>query len=232
MIRLNEDIHIIGGHDPRVQENVSYHRELVQLAESLGLRTATAKTIVTALNVPDQVQVLFLLSVINTLKTLLLDTARLLVYTPADEHFGIVPLEAMVHGLPVLAANSGGPLETVVDGQTGWLRDVGDVQQWSQVMDAALRDDGDWQEQERRRLGGNGPARVRADFSREKMAESLEAEIYRLRSGFLTRSSSSSSSSSSVRWRIKFLGMVGFMGLIGVGMVGIVLAWGMVIINR
>ena len=180
---------------------------------------------------PDQVQVLFLLSVTSTLKTLLLDTARLLVYTPADEHFGIVPLEAMVHGLPVLAANSGGPLETVVDGQTGWSRDVGDVQQWSQVMDAALRDEGDWQEQERRRLGENGPARVRADFSREKMAESLEAEISRLRSGSLSRSSSSSSSSSSVRWRIKILGMVGLMGLMSVVMVGMVLAWGTVMMK-
>jgi alpha-1,3/alpha-1,6-mannosyltransferase len=31
-----------------------------------------------------------------------------------DEHFGIVPLEAMAAHKPVIACNSGGPVETVV----------------------------------------------------------------------------------------------------------------------
>jgi glycosyltransferase involved in cell wall biosynthesis len=44
-----------------------------------------------------------------------------LVYTPANEDFGIVPLEAMACGAPVLAVDSGGPRETVVHGETGWL---------------------------------------------------------------------------------------------------------------
>jgi hypothetical protein len=44
------------------------------------------------------------------------------VYTPDKEHFGIVPLEAMYAGTPVVAVNSGGPTETVVDGNTGYLR--------------------------------------------------------------------------------------------------------------
>jgi glycosyltransferase involved in cell wall biosynthesis len=37
----------------------------------------------------------------------------------ADEDFGIVPVEAMAHGLPVLAHKSGGHLETVVPGLNG-----------------------------------------------------------------------------------------------------------------
>jgi hypothetical protein len=37
------------------------------------------------------------------------------------EHFGIVPIEAMFCGLPVVAVNDGGPTETVVDGSTGFL---------------------------------------------------------------------------------------------------------------
>lgn len=44
--------------------------------------------------------------------------ARALVF-PQEEDFGIVPLEAMASGRPVIAYAGGGALETVVDGVTG-----------------------------------------------------------------------------------------------------------------
>ena len=43
------------------------------------------------------------------------------VYTPSNEHFGIVPLEAMAMARPVVAVNNGGPRESVLHGRTGWL---------------------------------------------------------------------------------------------------------------
>lgn len=163
-----------GGYDPRVVENVFYHKELVKLAESLGLKTATTKTVVTALNVPDDVDVLFLLSVPNALKAMLLKSARLLVYTPSNEHFGIVPLEAMLAGLPVLAANTGGPLETVKEGVTGWLCPPEDVEKWTAVMDKVLHK---LSKKELQAISVAGKERVNAEFSDVKMAERLDGII-------------------------------------------------------
>lgn len=148
-----------------------YHKELVTLAESFRLKTATTKTIVTALNVPEDVDVLFLLSVPNTLKDMLLASARLLVYTPSNEHFGIVPLEAMLAGVPVLAANTGGPLETVVDGKTGWLCSPEDTESWTGVMDKVLHK---MSEKELAAIGTAGKERVKTEFSDVKMAERLD----------------------------------------------------------
>jgi glycosyltransferase involved in cell wall biosynthesis len=47
---------------------------------------------------------------------------RALLFT-SDEDFGLVPLEAMASGRPVLALNAGGARETVVPGKTGELYD-------------------------------------------------------------------------------------------------------------
>jgi len=153
---------------------VVYHNELVALADSLGLQCATTKNFVTALNVPDSIEVLFFLSVPASLKSMLLDAASLLIYTPSQEHFGIVPLEAMLAGVPVLAANTGGPLETVVDGQTGWLRPVDDVGQWTKVLDNVLHGLSD---EQLKGMGEAGRRRVRAEFSETRMAERLDEEI-------------------------------------------------------
>ena len=49
----------------------------------------------------------------------LLAQSRCVIYTPPEEHFGYGPLEAMSAGRPVVVADGGGPVETVVDGETG-----------------------------------------------------------------------------------------------------------------
>lgn len=57
-------------------------------------------------------------------KAALLRQARLCLFIPFAEPFGLVPIEAMLHHTPVIAANHGGPSEVVVDGKTGRLVDV------------------------------------------------------------------------------------------------------------
>jgi alpha-1,3/alpha-1,6-mannosyltransferase len=162
---------LAGGYDSRVAENVGYHAELVALADELGLKNATTKTLVSALNVGADVEVLFMLSVPNVLKEMLLRSARLLVYTPSNEHFGIVPLEAMLRGVPVLAADSGGPRETVVEEVTGWLRDPARPEEWSKVMDRVLNE---MAPEELEQMGRAGVERVTGRFAEGQMAERLE----------------------------------------------------------
>lgn len=48
-------------------------------------------------------------------------SAAAVLFTARNEDFGIVPLEAMASGAPVIAVDAGGPCETVLHGQTGWL---------------------------------------------------------------------------------------------------------------
>lgn len=70
---------------------------------------------------PEKANIIFLLSFNEVQRTWLLHHSQCLLYTPTNEHFGIVPIEAMYSGVPVVAVNLGGPLETVLDGKTGFL---------------------------------------------------------------------------------------------------------------
>lgn len=164
----------LGGYDNRVQENVQYHKELDDLATGLGLQTATSKSVISALSIPDSIDVLFLLSVPSAFRDTLLSQSKLLLYTPVNEHFGIVPVEAMHAGLPVLASNTGGPLETIVEGETGWLRGAENVEDWTAVMDKVLYG---MDENAISWMSASGKARVENEFSLTAMGDRLEEEI-------------------------------------------------------
>ncbi|VVA95785.1 unnamed protein product [Arabis nemorensis] len=96
---------VAGGYDERLKENVEYLEELRSLAEKEG--------------VSDRVK--FITSCSTAERNKLLSSCLCVLYTPTDEHFGIVPLEAMAAYKPVIACNSGGPVETVKNGVTGYL---------------------------------------------------------------------------------------------------------------
>lgn len=80
----------------------------------------------------------------------------------------------MIAGVPVLAANSGGPLETVIDAETGWLRSVDKIDQWTEIMQQVINGLSDSQ---LKQLGENGKMRVREEFSDTKMARRLDDEF-------------------------------------------------------
>ncbi|MEU9504725.1 glycosyltransferase [Micromonospora sp. NPDC048170] len=59
--------------------------------------------------------------------------ARSLLF-PTHEDFGIIPVEAMACGTPVLGLRRGGVLETVVDGETGFLIDSSDPHEYAAML--------------------------------------------------------------------------------------------------
>jgi N-acetyl-alpha-D-glucosaminyl L-malate synthase BshA len=61
---------------------------------------------------------------------------------PSDyESFGLAALEAMAAGVPVISSNAGGLPEVNIDGETGYLADVGDVETMSRRAIELLSDE-------------------------------------------------------------------------------------------
>lgn len=107
-VNMNDvSLTVAGGFDNRLRENVEYLEELKKLAEREGVSQ----------------RVRFITSCSTAERNALLGQCLCVLYTPKDEHFGIVPLEAMAAYKPVIACNSGGPVETVKHGVTGFLCD-------------------------------------------------------------------------------------------------------------
>lgn len=103
----------------------------------------------------------------------LIRSADAVVCVPWYEPFGIVPLEAMACGVPVVASSVGGLVDTVVDGVTGIHVAPRAPRQIARAVEL-LRGDPDL----RRALGRAGYGRVRARYAWERVAaETLD--VYR-----------------------------------------------------
>lgn len=150
---------IAGGYDHRVNENVEHYDELFTQATEQGI--------------VDKCH--FLKSPDDKLKLWLISRCEALLYTPTNEHFGIVPLEAMYLRKPVVAVNSGGPTETVIHGSTGVLCTEGSVHEFAAAL-ARFVDDrtlsASW--------GGKGRRRVQQYFSFGAFEDRLDVIVKEL----------------------------------------------------
>lgn len=89
-----------------------------------------------------------------------------------SEPFGIVALEAMMMGRPVIASRIGGLTDIVVDGETGLLVPAGDSHALSQAMQDLIDDP-----EKRERMGAMGKKRV-VEFQAKSVVPRYE-QLYR-----------------------------------------------------
>ncbi|XP_017559501.1 alpha-1,3/1,6-mannosyltransferase ALG2 [Pygocentrus nattereri] len=155
-----DQVHLVmaGGYDERVAENLHHYGELRLLAASLGLVEHAT----------------FLRSFSDRQKVALLQSSTCVLYTPSNEHFGIVPVEAMYTRCPVIAVNSGGPLESVAHEETGFLCDP-TPESFSEAMGRFLTDPG-----LKQRMGQAGRDRVIDRFSLQAFTDQLHRHILSL----------------------------------------------------
>ena len=85
------------------------------------------------------------------------------------EGFGLVYLEAMAYGKPVIAGAHGGAPEVVEDGKTGYLVQHGDVTQLATSIETLLTDSA-----LAREMGARGRERVARDFRFNAFAKSFK----------------------------------------------------------
>lgn len=159
-----------GGYDDELDENVETLRYLQDLCDDHLLAHHTISSSSSSAP-PADTSVVFLLNFSNAQRSYLLSSPNTLclLYTPLNEHFGIVPIEAGACGLPVLATNTGGPLETIVDDKTGLLRRP-NIEEWARALEELVP----MSPSRREDMAKTARKRVQDTFSLETLGREME----------------------------------------------------------
>jgi len=103
----------------------------------------------------------------------LLASADVFLLPSHSESFGLSALEALASGVPVVGTRAGGLVEVVKEGETGFLRDVGDTDAMATAALEVLRDERRWKE-----MSAAAIADARLRFSRDEIVGRYE-QAYR-----------------------------------------------------
>lgn len=66
--------------------------------------------------------------------------SNLTFYTAIDEPYGLIPLESMLVGTPILAFDNAGPSETIKNGKTGYLIKCYDINDFAKKAVNLIKD--------------------------------------------------------------------------------------------
>lgn len=102
-----------------------------------GPERGTAEDLARELNISDEIRFVGKQEQMEDI----LAIADLFLLTSDYESFGLAALEAMAAGVPVVSTNAGGLKEININGETGYMANVGDVMTMSQQSLAILKDD-------------------------------------------------------------------------------------------
>ena len=99
----------------------------------------------------------------------LLANADLFLLPSASESFGLSALEALACGVPVVASKAGGLPELIREGETGFMRETGDVDAMAAAALSVLRDPERW-----RAMSAAAAKDARARFSQDEIVGRYE----------------------------------------------------------
>jgi N-acetyl-alpha-D-glucosaminyl L-malate synthase BshA len=108
----------------RIFENVRNRMPAKLLFVGDGPERSSAESLCRELNICDDVRFVGKQEQMEEI----LAVADLFLLTSEYESFGLAALEAMAAGVPVISTNAGGLPEIAIQGETGYLDDVGDIQ--------------------------------------------------------------------------------------------------------
>lgn len=132
------------------EDNPGYTKELDSIVTTLGLNNKV-KFVGHCLDMPA---------------ALLLSDIVVSATSTEPEAFGRTTAEAMAMGKPVIATAHGGSLETVIDGETGWLVPPSDPEAMGRALREALSD-----KDKRESFGQKGKERVQNYFTLQTMCD-------------------------------------------------------------
>jgi len=97
-------------------------------------------------------------------------------FTAINEDYGLVPLEAMASGKPIISVNEGGPKETIVNGKTGFLvnneREMANKMRFVAEHGSVARE-----------LGKSGIERVRRNYSWNVFFKKFDIALEKVKKG-------------------------------------------------
>jgi len=140
----------------KAHDEISEYNELVdRTIEELGLKD----------NVHVGKYTLFDIPKLNALSDIVIYT------TIGDEPFGLCPVEAMASGVPAIVTASGGLVESVVDGETGFIIKKDEAKIPAELSERIIRLFSDQNLMEE--MGKNGRIRAKKLFGKRRMAKEL-----------------------------------------------------------